>query len=179
MKMLLHFSIIVFFGNICCSEPDDKVVAITKKFQKKVEKSLSEKLSQDELRNLLLEAIGYPNLGQPIFEELIERGAYSQNEPKDKKDVHVPTLLYRAVLAKNKTAVHVMLRHTSSEINTVVGHYKKTPLQVACDVGDPEIICLLLKYGADSYVLDTKRKAPVDYPIYRVVTAEIFQSQNL
>ena len=57
----------------------------------------------------------------------------------------------------------VKLLMTANELDVNASdNYKNTPLHIACEEGNPEIVKMLLNAGADRSRLNNEEKTPVD-----------------
>lgn len=130
-------------------------------FRRKVIGEYQRDADRDKLTELLTEAVSYRNLASDCFENLIEEGARANNLCGKHDDPGKHTLVDRAVILGNHTALTVLLRY-GAHINVPTGFWGQTALHRAVLKGDPNIVRILLENGAHATAMDKNFKTPRD-----------------
>ena len=175
MKISLNlFFLLLFPAVLCSSDRSCDLGSITKEFQEKVTKALSKNLDKRKATEFLAEAVTYPGLDATIFEQLVERGACVNFVPGTEQDPYRHTLVHRAVICNNPTALDSLLKNHAG-VNSCVGWHLRTPLHIASILGNDRAIALLLQYAANPCIPDRNGQIPLQMHQFNAVFAKILQ----
>jgi hypothetical protein len=167
----LLWSPVILFG----SDTFDDIELLTKQFEKKAQEALSKKkIDKNELTHLLSQAVTYPDLDAAIFEKLIKRGACVDFMPKTEQDPYRHTLVHKAIICNNPTALECLLKNGAGA-NSYVGWYRRTPLHIAAILDNQEAMNLLLRYAANPCLPDRGGQIPLHSHQLRLALSKTLQ----
>lgn len=134
---------------------------ITVDFRNKVHNFCSTAYKRKELTQLLFEAIAYKNLESDFFQNLIQQGANINFLCGYESDPGRHTLVDRAVILGNNTALLVLLKN-GAYMNVPTGYLGQTALHRAFINGDVCAATMLAEHGASEVIMDKNFKTPLD-----------------
>lgn len=141
-------------------------------FLEKVLNEWEEELILEMIQKGLLVCNGYIHSGRSMasiyYNDVV--GAYFQYRYYD-------SLLNIAIRHKSKNIVNLLLQK-GLKINKICAKDRIPPLHLACKVGAPEIVQLLLTNGYDSNMLDDFKKPPIYYVITGYDEEGLFLSED-
>jgi len=142
-------------------------------FRNKIRKCLAKSASAAQLTKLLIDAIGYNDLEEEVFELLIDEGANIDVLIGKVSDPGKHTLVDRAVILGNHAALLALLKY-GAKVNMATGFLSQVPLHRAVIKGDPIAVRALLENRASVIVMDKNFKTPRDLAYFNQEIHDIF-----